>query len=186
VELGDMTTTERMDIPPVNAMDQGASGAHPARADLVVPGLGDFPVRRQMPTRWADNDIYGHVNNVAYYGFFDTAVNGWLVEAAGVDIGWDPAIGVVAETSCRYLREISFPDQLSIGIALEREGRSSVTYQLGVFVVGREGVEPAARAVGRFVHVYVDRAGRRPVPVPRAVRAALRQLRGPGGVTASR
>jgi acyl-CoA thioester hydrolase len=148
----------------------------PAATDRAAPGPGDFPVHRRISTRWADNDIYGHVNNVVYYAFFDTAVNGWLIEATGTDIREEPAIGIVAETSCRYLREISFPDELSIGIALEREGNSSITYQLGVFVVGRDGIEPGARAVGRFVHVYVDQVGRRPVPVPEVVRVALRQL----------
>jgi acyl-CoA thioester hydrolase len=154
-----------------------ADGAGPPQAkDWPILAPHDFPVHRRVTTRWADNDVYGHVNNAVYYEFFDTAVNAWLIEATGTDIR-ETAIGIVAETSCRYLREISFPDELSIGIALEREGNSSVTYQLGVFVARRGGIEPAASAAGRFVHVYVDQATRRPVPIPERVRQALRQLR---------
>jgi acyl-CoA thioester hydrolase len=132
----------------------------------------DFKVLRSIPTRWADNDHYGHVNNVAYYSFFDTAVNGFLMEAAGVDTRALPAIGVVAETSCRFLRQISFPDQLHIGLGLEKLGSSSVIYRLAVF--REEELEPAA--IGRFVHVYVDARTRRPAPIPEIIRQALGNL----------
>jgi acyl-CoA thioester hydrolase len=125
-----------------------------------------------MPTRWMDNDHYGHVNNVAFYSYFDSAVNGWLMDATGSDTRSLPAIGIVAETSCRFLRPISFPDLLQIGVRLEKAGTSSVIYQLAVF--RREEVE--ASAVGRFVHVYVDAGTRRPVPIPSSIRAALDQL----------
>jgi acyl-CoA thioester hydrolase len=125
-----------------------------------------------MPTRWMDNDHYGHVNNVAFYSYFDSAVNGWLMDATGSDTRSLPAIGIVAETSCRFLRPISFPDLLQIGVRLEKVGTSSVIYQLAVF--RREEVE--ASAVGRFVHVYVDAGTRRPVPIPSSIRAALDQL----------
>jgi acyl-CoA thioester hydrolase len=132
----------------------------------------DFPVLRELPTRWSDDDTYGHVNNVIHYLMFDTAVNGWLIEASGTDIRALPAIGLVVETQCRYLAELRFPEVVTAGLGLERLGNSSVVYRLALFSDGRE--EPAA--VGRFVHVYVDRQTRRPVPVPDRIRAALAQL----------
>jgi len=132
----------------------------------------DFAVHRLLPTRWSDDDTYGHVNNVVHYSMFDTAVNGWLIEASGVDIRRLPAIGLVVETSCRYFAELRFPETVTAGLALERVGTSSVVYQLALFGEGRD--EPAA--VGRFVHVYVDAADRRPTPVPPEIRAALAAL----------
>ena len=133
----------------------------------------DFAVHRALPTRWSDDDTYGHVNNVVHYLMFDTAVNGWLIEASGVDIRRLPAIGLVVETSCRYFAELRFPETVTAGIALEKLGTSSVVYQLALFGEGRD--EPAA--VGRFVHVYVDAATRRPTPVPAEIRRALETLR---------
>ena len=133
-----------------------------------------FPVLRPITTRWADNDVYGHVNNVVYYSFFDTAVNGWLIEATGVDIRQLPAIGVVAETSCRFLASLSFPDDLVAGLALEKVGRTSVVYRIGLF----RGDADAPAALGRFVHVYVDAATRTPTPVPPVIRTALARLAG--------
>lgn len=136
---------------------------------------GDFAVLRDLPTRWSDDDTYGHVNNVVHYLMFDTAVNGWLIEAAGVDIRTLPAIGVVVETSCQYFVELRFPEVVTAGLALERLGTSSVVYRLALF--GERSDEPAA--LGRFVHVYVERESRRPVPVPDEIRTALAQLRSP-------
>lgn len=133
---------------------------------------GDFRVLRSLPTRWSDDDTYGHVNNVVHYLMFDTAVNGWLIEASGVDIRALPAIGLVVETSCRYFAELRFPETVTAGIRLERLGTSSVVYRLALFGEGSD--EPAA--VGRFVHVYVDREARRPVPVPPEIRIALEAL----------
>lgn len=131
----------------------------------------DFPVHRTIPTRWSDDDTYGHVNNVVHYAVFDTAVNGWLIEASGTDIRRLPAIGLVVETSCRYFAELRFPETITAGISLERLGTSSVVYRLALFGAGE-----APAAVGRFVHVYVDRDERRPTPVPDEIRAALAQL----------
>lgn len=131
----------------------------------------DFPVLRLLPTRWSDDDTYGHVNNAVHYLMFDTAVNGWLMEATGTDIRALPAIGLVVETSCRYFAELSFPQVVTAGIALERLGTSSVVYRLALF-----GADDAPAATGRFVHVYVDRDTRRPVPVPETVRGALASL----------
>ena len=132
----------------------------------------DFRVTRALPTRWSDDDTYGHVNNVVHYLMFDTAVNGWLIEAAGTDIRALPAIGLVVETGCRYFAELRFPETVTAGIGLEKVGSSSIVYRLALF--GERSQEPAA--VGRFVHVYVDRGSRRPVPVPDVVRAALAAL----------
>ena len=132
----------------------------------------EFSVLRTITTRWMDNDQYGHVNNVVYYSYFDTAVNGYLIEASSCDVRELPAIGIVAETSCKFISELTFPDTVYAGLALERLGNSSVIYRIGLF--RNQEVEPAA--IGRFVHVYVDSATRRPVPIPQQVRAALQTL----------
>jgi acyl-CoA thioester hydrolase len=144
------------------------------RCDDDPKGLrrNDFRVLRELPTRWSDDDTYGHVNNVVHYLMFDTAVNGWLIAASGTDIRTLPAIGLVVETGCRYLAELRFPETVTAGIGLEKVGSSSVVYRLALF--GEHAEEPAA--VGRFVHVYVDRRSRRPVPVPDEVRTALSRL----------
>lgn len=131
----------------------------------------DFAVVRSLPTRWSDEDTYGHINNVVHYLMFDTAVNGWLIEATGTDIRSLPAVGLVVETSCRYYAELRFPQTVTVGIALEKLGGSSVVYRLALF-----GADESPAAVGRFVHVYVDRHSRRPVPVPPVVRIALAEL----------
>ena len=128
----------------------------------------DFPVLREIPTRWSDDDTYQHVNNVVHYSMFDTAVNGWLIEASGIDIRELPAVGLVVETSCRYFAELRFPVVVTAGVAVDHIGTSSVVYRLALF---GDGDEPAA--AGRFVHVYVDRASRRTVPIPHQIRAAL-------------
>ncbi|HPF26673.1 MAG: thioesterase family protein [Steroidobacteraceae bacterium] len=137
-----------------------------------APLRGEFPVFRPMPTRWLDNDHYGHVNNVIYYSYFDTAVNGYLIDATAADIRDLPAIGLVVETGCQYFAPVSFPDRLEVGLALARLGTSSVEYRLAVFVKGQD----AAAALGRFVHVYVDQVSRRPVPVPDTIRRAIEPL----------
>ena len=141
--------------------------------DAALPRRTDFATLRAIPTRWMDNDHYGHVNNVAYYSFFDTAVNGFLIEASGADIRDLPAIGIVAESSCRFLSAVSFPDTIHAGIGLERLGTSSIVYAIALF----RGDEDQACAVGRFVHVYVDRATRRPVPIPAAIRIVVEGLK---------
>lgn len=131
----------------------------------------DFPVLRELPTRWNDDDTYGHVNNVVHYLMFDTAVNGWLIEASGVDIRTLPAVGLVVETSCRYFAELRFPEVVTAGIALEHVGTSSVVYQLALF-----GAADEPAAVGRFVHVYVGRDDHAKAEIPPEIRAALAQL----------
>ncbi|MGV0625667.1 acyl-CoA thioesterase [Mycolicibacter minnesotensis] len=152
-------------------------------SDAAVPpapeGLTshDFPVHWPVLTRWADNDMFGHLNNAVYYQLFDTAINGWI--AAGVpdlDPVVMPELGVVAESGCRFLGELGFPERLAVGLAVTRLGRSSVTYRLAVFRAPNSGAAGDAvplAALGHWVHVYVDRATRRPVPIPAAIRALL-------------
>ncbi|MHA4852612.1 acyl-CoA thioesterase [Rhodococcus sp. MSC1_016] len=141
---------------------------------LPLPTTADFPVLWPVPTRWEDNDHYGHVNNVTYYSYFDTAVNGWLMATTGLDIRTLPAIGVVAETRCTYVRELTFPDLLQVGVKIEKLGNRSIVYSLAIFRVS--GAESTLAAVGRFVHVYVDAQTRTPVTIPPEIRAAAAQL----------
>ncbi len=136
------------------------------------PGRADFPVVYEVPTRWNDNDHYGHVNNATYFEYLDTAVNGWLMRATGMDIRDLTAIGVVASVGIDFFAEVGFPDVLEIGLAVERLGTTSITYRLAVFRAGDETL----RALGRFVHVYVDAQSRRPVPVPALVRECVAGL----------
>ena len=131
-----------------------------------------YPHFFELATRWADNDVYGHVNNAAYYYYFDTAVNRFLVDRGVLDPAGSEIFGVVVETGCRYFSSVSFPDLLDIGVRVAKVGNSSVRYELAVF---RRG-ESAAAAAGHFVQVYVGRQGRRPVPVPEPVRLALAAL----------
>jgi acyl-CoA thioester hydrolase len=129
----------------------------------------DFPVLWPVGTRWADNDMFGHLNNAVYYQLFDTAINAWINTTTGVDPLSAPALGIVAESGCRYFSELHFPENLLVGLAVTRLGRSSVTYRLGVF---REEAQPIT-ALGHWVHVYVDRTSRKPVPIPDAIRSLL-------------
>ena len=123
-------------------------------------------------TRWSDNDAYGHVNNAIYYHWFDTAVNNWLIAAGLLDVARGDPIGLVVETQCRYARPLSYPEPVEIGLLLDRLGTSSVTYRLGAFAA--DASEAAAEAL--FTHVYVDRATRRPVPLPDDWRTTLATL----------
>jgi acyl-CoA thioester hydrolase len=128
-----------------------------------------------IPTRWMDNDSYGHVNNVTYYSYFDTVVNEHLVRAGGLDIRHADAIGIVVETACRFHKPLSFPEIIDAGMRVAHVGRSSVAYEIALF---RAGDDDAA-ATGRFVHVWVDRRHQRPIAVPERIRAALAPLRVP-------
>lgn len=136
------------------------------------PGREQFPTVYTVSTRWNDNDHYGHVNNAVYFEYLDTAVNGWLMTATGMDIRDLAAIGVVASVGIDFYAEVGFPDVLEVGLAVERLGHTSITYRLGVF----RAEDDTLRALGRFVHVYVDARTRRPVPVPGAVRDAVAAL----------
>ena len=125
-----------------------------------------------IQTRWMDNDVYGHVNNVVYYSYFDTVVNAYLIRAGVLDFERGETIGLVVETQCNYFASFAFPDRIEAGLRVARLGTSSVRYEIGLFAAGAN--EPAAQ--GHFVHVYVDRASRRPVPLPDALRTALEAL----------
>jgi acyl-CoA thioester hydrolase len=136
----------------------------------------DFPVHWPVLTRWADNDMFGHLNNAVYYQLFDTAINGWI----GTNVTLDPVTasvqGIVAESGCRYSSELHFPERLVVGVSVTRLGNSSVTYRLGVFRAAEElaANEPQAiAAIGHWVHVYIDKTTRRPTPIPEDIRALL-------------
>jgi acyl-CoA thioester hydrolase len=126
----------------------------------------------RINTRWMDNDAYGHVNNVVYYSWFDTVVNEYLVRRGVLDIAGSSVIGLVVETQCRYFSELAFPQAVDLGLRIGRLGTSSVRYEIGVFAEG----EQAAAAQGHFIHVYVDRATRRPTPLPAPLRTALEHI----------
>lgn len=143
------------------------------RGETLAPSRrSDYPWFLAIATRWMDNDTYGHVNNVTYYAYFDTVVNEHLIRAGGLEIRNGPAIGIVVETACRFHKPLSFPDVVDAGLRVAGIGRSSVRYEIALF--RKDDDEPAA--TGRFVHVWVDRAGRRPIPVPAPIRAALASL----------
>lgn len=127
---------------------------------------------RDIPTRWMDNDIYAHVNNVVYYSYFDTVVNGYLMEQGAVDFVASPAIGFVVETQCQYFAPVAFPDLVCAGLRVARIGTSSVRYEIGLF----RNDDPLAAAQGHFIHVYVDRVTRQPVSLPARLRAALEAI----------
>lgn len=131
----------------------------------------DFPVLWPVGTRWADNDMFGHLNNAVYYQLFDTAINAWINTSTGVDPLAMPVLGIVAESGCRYFSELRFPESLMVGLAVTRLGRSSVTYRLGVLKEPDDA--GVITALGHWVHVYVDRTSRRPVPIPEAIRSLL-------------
>ena len=131
-----------------------------------------YSVFRTITTRWMDNDVYGHVNNVVYYGWFDTAVNAHLIERGVLDLQGGPTIGLVVETHCNFFTPLAFPQPVEAGLRVARVGKSSVRYEVGIFAAG----EPLTAARGHFVHVYVDRESRRPVPVPPHLRAVLQEM----------
>ncbi|KQR86039.1 thioesterase [Burkholderia sp. Leaf177] len=132
----------------------------------------DYPHFLSINTRWSDNDIYGHVNNVVYYSYFDTVVNEYLIREGALDLEAGKTIGLVVETHCSYFASLAFPDRVDAGLRVTRLGTTSVRYEVGIFSAGSE--QPAAQ--GHFVHVYVDRDTRRPVQLPDALVAALKPL----------
>jgi acyl-CoA thioester hydrolase len=132
----------------------------------------EYPHVLEIPTRWMDNDVYGHVNNVQYYSYFDTVINEYLIRAGGLDIHDGDVIGVCAESHCTYQAAIAFPETVRAGLRVEKLGRSSVRYAIGLFA----GVAEEPAATGWFVHVFVDRASRRPAEIPGSVRAALEAI----------
>lgn len=130
----------------------------------------DFPFVLPIATRWIDNDVYGHVNNVVYYAYFDTVINRWLIDEGGLDIANGEVIGVCVESQCNYVQSASFPDALAGALRVTKIGTSSVTYEIAIFR------EDTACANGRFVHVFVDRKTRRPTPIPARIHEALERL----------
>ena len=131
-----------------------------------------YPHILPIQTRWMDNDIYGHVNNVTYYSYFDTVVNSYLIDVGGLDIHDGTVVGFAVETTCRFFKPVAFPEKLAAGLRVGKLGNSSVRYEIAIFKDG----EDTAAAAGHFVHVFVDRRTDRPTPVPAAIRAALEKL----------
>ena len=142
-------------------------------AEPVLSTRDNYRYLTTIDTRWMDNDAYGHVNNVVYYSFFDTAVNRWLIERGVLDIAQSAAVGLVVETQCRYFAPLTFPDRVTAGLRIAHLGRSSVRYEIGLF----RNDDVHAAAAGHFVHVYVDRATRQSVPISETVRTAMQELR---------
>ena len=141
-----------------------------------MTGPDAFPHVLRIPTRWMDNDVYGHVNNVVYYSYFDTVINRWLIHEGGLDIHGGPVIGLCAESHCTFTGSFAFPEVVNAGLRVGHLGNSSVRYEIGLF--GGDADEPAA--TGWFVHVFVDRESRRPAEIPPAVRTALEAISAPG------
>jgi acyl-CoA thioester hydrolase len=137
--------------------------------------VSEYPHRLAIPTRWNDNDVYGHVNNVEYYAFFDTVINGYLIREGGLDIHDGDVIGVCAESHCEFREPLAFPETVQAGLRVGHLGRSSVRYEIGLFGEGAD--QPAA--TGWFVHVFVDRETRRPAEIPPRLRTALEALSAP-------
>lgn len=132
----------------------------------------DYPYRQTITTRWKDNDVYGHVNNVEYYSYFDTVINTWLIREGGLDIHAGDHIGLCVESACRFMAPLAFPESVDAGLRVVHLGNSSVRYEIGLF----PATDTAPAAEGHFVHVFVDRASRRPRPMPDGIRAALARL----------
>lgn len=136
-----------------------------------MAALDAYPHVLEIPTRWKDNDVYGHVNNVEYYSYFDTVINRWLITEGGLDIHEGDVIGLCVESHCAFRAALSFPDVVRAGLRVAHLGRSSVRYEIGLF-----GADDELAAEGWFVHVFVDRGERRPHDIPAGVRAGLERL----------
>ena len=141
-------------------------------ADLKGATRADFPHLLEIPTRWMDNDVYGHVNNVVYYSYFDTVINEYLINVGGLDIAADPVIGITPETHCDFHDSLTFPEVIEAGLRVAHLGGRSVRYEIALFRKGKE--TPAA--TGWFVHVFVERESMRPTSMPEKIRAALSKL----------
>ena len=133
----------------------------------------DYSFFKNITTRWADNDIYGHINNVVYYSYFDTVANQYLIEFADFNPISAPVIGVIVHSNCNYIKPIAYPDKIEAGLTVKKLGRSSVTYGIGIF---RQG-ESAACAYGEFVHVFVNRKDSLPISIPTKIRESLQKIR---------
>lgn len=157
----------------------------PSKTDtprIAIPARDGFPHFATIPSRWADNDVYGHINNAIYYFYFDTAVNRYLIDHAGLVIAGSTTVGIVVETGCRYHKSFTYPEDIEAGVRVVKLGSTSVRYEIGLFGTG----EASARADGHFIHVYVDRTTMRPVPIPPLTRAALERIMVPSQVNVPR
>ena len=144
---------------------------------MQAPKRGDYSHFLQIPTRWMDNDVYGHVNNVIYYSWIDTVVNRFLIDQGGFDIEHSPFICFAAQNGCHYFSSLAYPDLVDAGLRISRLGSSSVTYDIGIFRNSEENcADDEAAAAGFFVHVFVSRDTTRPIPIPAQMRAAFQQL----------
>ena len=132
----------------------------------------DYSYFKNITTRWADNDIYGHINNVVYYSYFDTVANQYLIEFADFNPVSAPVIGVIVHSNCNYIKAIAYPDKIEAGLTVKKLGRSAVTYGIGIFKQG----ENAACAYGEFVHVFVNRKDNQPTSIPEKIREALQKI----------
>jgi len=139
---------------------------------MTRPTIGDYPYVIDITTRWMDNDVYGHVNNVTYYSYFDTAANTFLIEQGGLDIHAAPVIGLVVESACSYHAPVAFPDRLRAGVRVDKLGHRAVTYGIGIFTADSD----EAVANGHFVHVFVERESRTSTAIPAQIRAALESI----------
>ncbi|PCJ73586.1 MAG: thioesterase [Rhodobacteraceae bacterium] len=137
-----------------------------------ISSRADYAQFKQMTTRWRDNDMYGHMNNVVFYEYVDTAVNMWLIENAGLDIPGGEIVGLVVDTACTFHGPLGFPEPLDVGLKVSRIGTTSVTFEIGLFNLK----DQRAAAEARFTHVYVNAKTRRPVPLPEGLRVSLQQL----------
>jgi acyl-CoA thioester hydrolase len=142
-------------------------------ADPRALRRADFPEIQRMTTRWADNDMYGHLNNAVYYELFDAVLNAWLIRETGTDEVSTPTLGVVAESSCRFYAELAYPEPIDVGVRIERIGTKSVTFAFGLFAQGSDDIA----AHGLWAQVYIDRAQRHSVPIPADVRAVIERAR---------
>ncbi len=149
-----------------------SAASHSARVKPAIPTLDQYLHHHTITTRWRDNDVYGHVNNVVYYSWFDTAVNGYLVEQGVLDFATGGIVGLVVETQCNYYQPVAFPDQIIAGVSVAKIGNSSVRYEVGIF----RNEKTVASASGHFVHVYVDAQTRKPQSLPEEFRKVLQKL----------
>ena len=156
----------------MSALAQSPAMSEPAPPKPQPEGREGYKAFRTISTRWMDNDAYGHVNNVVYYSWFDTVVNAHLIEQGALDIHHGQTIGLVIETQCNYFAPVEFPQAVEAGLRVAKVGRSSVRYEVGLFVQG----QALTAAKGHFVHVYVDRASRRPCELPAALKKVLEAL----------
>ena len=159
---------------PMTSADESAAIAAAPKAAPPLPRRAEFPHFLAIPTRWMDNDVSGHVNNVVYYSYFDTVINEWLIRQGGLDIHDGTAIGYCAESQCRYLAPLAFPEIIDAGLRVQHLGNTSVRYEVALFPQG----DASPAAVGWFVHVFVARADDRPTPIPARIRACLERLQG--------